>query len=446
MPMKQHVFIETYGCQMNVYDSELVKTILTNDGYTCVSEIDQANIVLLNTCSVRDNANRKVYNRVHEIKRAKNNNVLIGVLGCMATNFKTDLLENNRLHIDFIAGPDSYKQLPTLIHEAAQNGKKSFDVTLSEYETYSDVMPTRQDGVNAWIAIMRGCNNFCTFCVVPYTRGRERSRDPLNIIEEVKHLVSQGYKQVTLLGQNVNSYHFDRYDFTDLMAMVSDVEGLKRVRFTSPHPKDFPIKLLKLMSKRDNLCKSVHMPLQAGNNRILEKMNRTYTKEEFYNLIDQTREIMPDVTITTDIIVGFPTETDQEFADTVEVVERVGFDSAFIFKYSERPNTRAAKHFKDDVSETDKTQRIIRLNDLQHEISLKKNLAQIGQIQDVMIDQLTTKKSNDYFQGRNDGNTIVILPKSHLYTIGDVIPVKIHSATKNALQGSPFNGHWVTEE
>lgn len=432
---KQKVFIETYGCQMNVYDTELVKTILTKADYDIVSEESLADVVMLNTCSVRDNANRKVYNRVHEIKRAKNNDVLVGVLGCMATNFKTQLLENPKLKIDFIAGPDSYKHLPGLIQNSTSKGEKSFDITLSEFETYSDILPTRQDGVNAWIAIMRGCNNFCTFCVVPYTRGRERSRDPYNIVDEVKKLVADGYKQVTLLGQNVNSYKHDQYDFTDLMKMVSDVEGVERIRYTSPHPKDFPRKLLTLMSERDNICKQVHMPLQAGNDRVLEMMNRTYTKQEFYDLINETRDIMPDVNISTDIIVGFPTETDTEFEDTVEVVEKVGFDSAFIFKYSERPNTRAAKKFPDDIPEEEKTRRIVLLNDIQHAIALRKNNEHIGKIEDVLIENTTSKKSPDFFQGRNDGNTIVILPKSDMYTKGDIVKVKIHSATKNALQG-----------
>ena len=432
---KQKVFIETYGCQMNVYDTELVKTILTKADYDIVGEESLADVVMLNTCSVRDNANRKVYNRVHEIKRAKDNNVLVGVLGCMATNFKTQLLENPQLKIDFIAGPDSYKHLPGLIQKSTLSGEKSFDVTLSEFETYSDVLPTRQDGVNAWIAIMRDCNNFCTFCVVPYTRGRERSRDPHNNVQEVEKLVADGYKQVTLLGQNVNSYMHDKYDFTDLMKMVSDVEGIERIRYTSPHPKDFPRKLLKLMAERDNICNQVHMPLQAGNDRVLDMMNRTYKKQEIYDIINETRDIMPDVNITTDIIVGFPTETAEEFEDTVEVVEKVEFDSAFIFKYSERPNTRAAKKFPDDVPEEEKTRRIVKLNDIQHAIALRKNNDHIGNIEKVLIEQTTTKKSPDFFQGRNDGNTIVILPKSDLYTKGDIVKVKMHSATKNALQG-----------
>ncbi len=431
---KKNVFIETYGCQMNVYDTELVKSILQKAEYKIVDQESTADIVMLNTCSVRDNANRKIYNRVHEIKKAKDGKVSIGVLGCMATNFKTNLLENKRLGIDFIAGPDSYKHLPNLISTVTETGIKAFDVTLSEFETYSDIDPVRDAGVNAWIAIMRGCNNFCTFCVVPYTRGRERSREPKNIIEEVKRLVKNGYKQVTLLGQNVNSYQHEKYDFTDLMKMVSDVEGIERIRYTSPHPKDFPRKLLSLMSERNNICNQVHMPLQAGNDRILDIMNRTYTQREFLDLIKEARDIMPNVNISTDIILGFPTETAQEFEDTVKVVQEVEFDQAYIFKYSERPNTRASKKYADDVPEKEKTRRIVLLNEIQHDIALRKNQSHIGQIEKILIAETSTKRSADYYQGRNDGNTVVIVPKSDAYTKGDLIDVKIHGATKNALQ------------
>ena len=419
---------------MNVYDTELIKSILTKDGFEIANQERGADIVMLNTCSVRDNANRKIYNRVHEIKHA-NNNALIGVLGCMATNFKTDLLENSRLKIDFIAGPDSYKSLPGLIESLNTSGEKQYDVTLSEFETYSDVYPAREGKVNAWIAIMRGCNNFCTFCVVPYTRGRERSRDPYNIVEEVKQLVKDGYKQVTLLGQNVNSYKYEQYDFTDLMKMVSDVDGVQRIRYTSPHPKDFPKKLIKLMLERSNICNQIHMPLQAGNDRILHKMNRSYSKEEFLGLVSDIRDIIPDIAISTDIILGFPTETEDEFLDTVDVVKKVEFDSAFIFKYSERPNTRAAQKFPDDVSEDIKKDRIIRLNDIQNTISMKKNNALIGTTQKILIEDLKTKKSENEVQGRTDCNRIVILPKSN-QKLGQTLPVKITAATRNILKGS----------
>lgn len=431
---KQNVYIETYGCQMNAYDSELVKSILKKSDFDIVDSEDTADIVMLNTCSVRDNANRKVYNRVHIIKnKRKESPILVGILGCMATNFKTDLLDNRQLKIDFIAGPDSYKQLPHLIHEA-QGGQKSYDVTLSEFETYSDIYPTRDDGVNAWIAIMRGCNNFCTFCVVPYTRGRERSRDPQNIVEEVKRLVKEGYKQVTLLGQNVNSYEYEGTDFTTLMKMISDVEGIKRIRFTSPHPKDFPRKLLHLMAERPNICNYIQVPLQSGNDRILEKMNRTYTQKEYLDLIKEMKEIVPNVSLSTDIIVGFPSETETEFQDTYNVVKEVGFETAFIFKYSERPNTRAAAKFPDDVTEEEKKDRITRLNTLQDGIALKKFQSMIGSTVEVLIEKMGTKKSETQFQGRTEGNTIVILEEGQ-FKAGELVNVQITGATRNILLG-----------
>jgi len=435
--MTKNVFIETYGCQMNEYDSELVRSILKKENYQIVTDETEADVVMLNTCTVRENADRKVMNRVHEIKnRRKNDPVLVGVLGCMATNFKTKLLEDPGLKIDFIAGPDSYKQLPKLIEEVSHSGDKTFDVTLSEFETYSDITPTRDDGVNAWIAIMRGCNNFCTFCVVPYTRGRERSRTPDSVIQEVRRLVDAGFSQVTLLGQNVNSYRHDDTDFADLMAMVSDVPGVKRIRFTSPHPKDFPTKLLKLMAERPNICKQIHLPLQAGNTRVLDKMNRTYTKEEFLDLVDHIRATIPGVSLSTDIIVGFPTETAEEFDDTADVVRRVRFDTAFIFKYSERPNTLAARRLKDDVTEDEKTRRIVILNEIQRAISLEKNQAHVGRIEEILIEQESTKKSEDDYQGRTDSNRIVIVPKGS-YKVGDFVTVEITEATTNVLKGRP---------
>lgn len=433
--MSKKVYIETYGCQMNEYDTELVKSILTTANYAIEPNESNADIVMLNTCSVRENANNKIYNRVHEIRRAKNGApVMVGILGCMATNFKEALLEDRGLKIDFIAGPDSYKQLPTLIGERDETGQKSFDVTLSEFETYSDVLPTRQEGINAWIAVMRGCNNFCSFCVVPFTRGRERSRDPYNVVEEVKKLVDQGFEQVTLLGQNVNSYKVDGYDFADLMAMVSDVPGVKRIRFTSPHPKDFPDKFLQVMAERDNICNQIHMPLQAGNSRVLKKMNRTYTKEEFLALIDHARAMVPGVSISTDIIVGFPTETEDEFEDTVDVVRKSQFDSAYIFKYSERKLTLASRRFPDDVPEAEKTRRIVKLNEIQRAISLEKNKAQIGQMQTLLVEHEVSKKSDLEAATRNDANNIVIIPRGNLKQ-GDWVQAKIVDAAVNHLKG-----------
>ena len=359
--MNKAVYIETYGCQMNAYDTELVKSILIDADFSIIDNCENAHVALLNTCSVRENANNKVLNRIHELKRLSKHDLTIGVLGCMATNFKTDLLENNRLKIDLIAGPDSYKTLPVLIHDSlgSKIDHKPFDVTLSEFETYENIPPTRQEGANAWVAIMRGCNNFCTFCVVPYTRGRERSRSKQSVIDEVNRLVDDGFQQVTLLGQNVNSYRHGDTDFADLLDAISSQTAIKRIRFTSPHPKDFPLDLLYLIKERDNICNQIHVPLQAGNNRILKKMNRTYTKEEFMDLINNMRRIIPEVALSTDIIIGFPTETYDEFLDTKNVCESIEFDHAFIFKYSQRPNTRAALKFLDDVSKQKKPNELL---------------------------------------------------------------------------------------
>jgi len=415
---------------MNEYDTELVKSILASCGYIFTDKEELANIVLLNTCSVRENAHRKVYGHIHEIHhRRRDSPVIIGVLGCMATGLKEELLNDKNLNIDFIAGPDSYKQLPKLIQKAFTKSK-SFDITLSEVETYADIDPTREKGVNAWIAIMRGCNNFCTFCIVPYTRGRERSRSVQSILDEVKRLVDQGYSQLTLLGQNVNSYKYDGVAFPDLLESVSKVDGIRRIRFTSPHPKDFPEGLHQLIAENPKICKQIHLPLQSGNDRILKMMNRPYSKQEFLNLVDKLKSACPAIAISTDIIVGFPTETHDEFQDTVDVTKHVQFDSAFIFKYSPRKGTVASKKYDDCVAEEEKTQRIVALNALQKEISLKKNEAHVGKTLEVIVENVTA----DSIRGRSDGNKLVILPK-YSYTMGDYLNTKIISASPHALRG-----------
>jgi len=439
MKIANKVFLETYGCQMNEYDSQLIRSILKKENYEFVADEQKADIVLLNTCSVREHAHRRVYGRVHNIRhvRGKDNPVMIGILGCMATGLRQDLLDDRSLRIDFIAGPDSYKRLPQLIREAADENRKSYDVTLSEFETYSDITPSRTQGLNAWIAVMRGCDNFCTFCVVPYTRGRERSRSPENVVNEVRRLVTEGFKQVTLLGQNVNSYRYGNYDFAFLLDEVSRVEGIKRIRFTSPHPKDFPDRLLDLMALNPKICKHIHLPLQAGNNRVLDMMNRSYSKEEYLELVDKIRAKIPNIALTTDIIVGFPTETDTEFEDTLKVVAQAQFDSAFSFKYSERQGTIASKKYPDDVPETVKTQRILRLNKIQNEITYKKNQAHIGQECEILIEPATQDKSSQNSVGRTDTNKLVILSQSG-YKIGDTVKVKITDATPHALKGQPL--------
>ncbi|MEL6820495.1 MAG: tRNA (N6-isopentenyl adenosine(37)-C2)-methylthiotransferase MiaB [Calditrichota bacterium] len=432
--MMKKIYIETYGCQMNVYDTEIVKTVLADNKYKLTEEAEEADIVLLNTCSVRENANRKVFNRISHLKH-QSKDVQIGILGCMATNFRKQLLENPKLPIDFIAGPDSYKRLPQLIQEMDPTDTSgNFDVTLSEFETYSDVYPTHRTGVNAWIAVMRGCDNFCTFCVVPYTRGRERSRSPENIVEEVYKLADEGFRQVTLLGQNVNSYKYEQHDFAHLLEQVASVPGIERIRFTSPHPKDFPRNLLEVISSNDKVCKQIHLPLQAGNDRVLEMMNRTYTRKEYMKLVDEIRTLYPNMALSTDIIVGFPTESAEEFDETAEIMEEVEYDSAFIFKYSERPQTIAKRKFPDDVSEGEKKRRIVQLNEIQKRNSYKKNLAHIGETQEVLLEKESTKKSDMEYQGRNDANKIVIFPKGG-YLSGQFLNVKITDATPHVLRG-----------
>jgi tRNA-2-methylthio-N6-dimethylallyladenosine synthase len=362
----------------------------------------------------------------------KKRELMIGVLGCMAQNLKMELLDNN-LHVDIIAGPDSYRHLPRLIREVRDDGHQALSIDLSEFEIYDDIYPARKEGVNAWIAVMRGCDNFCTFCVVPYTRGRERSRALESVVEETRKLVSEGYSQVTLLGQNVNSYRHDGLRFADLMRAVGDVPGIRRVRFTSPHPKDFPDDMLEVVRTHPHVCKHVHLPLQAGNDRVLKMMRRLHGGEDFVALAEHIRETIPDVVLTTDVIVGFPTETREEFMDTVRVMERVGFDSAFIFVYSERKGTVARRRWKDDVPAEEKSYRSVYLNDMQKEISRARNEAHVGEVQEILVEAPSKKSDTDWY-GRNDGNKMVIFPRTNQKP-GEYIRVKIMSASANTLKG-----------
>jgi len=427
------VYIETYGCQMNEYDTEIVKSILQENDYFIVEDLESASVILLNTCSVRENAHQKVLNRIETLKhlKKKKNGIMLGVIGCMAQNLKSELLKEE-IGVDIIAGPDTYRRLPDLISRFEETGLKDFELKHSREETYSDVFPVHDEGANAWIAVMRGCDNVCTFCVVPSTRGRERSRDPKSVVDEVSRLADKGFKQVTLLGQNVNSYKYERCDFADLIKMVSEIDGIRRIRFTSPHPKDFPPKLIKVVSDNPKACKHIHLPLQAGSDRILEMMNRTYTRQDFLDLVDIIRRIIPDVALTTDIIVGFPTETEEEFLETLEVVEEVSFDSAFMFKYSERKDTVAERKFPDDVSEEDKTSRITRLVDVQRRISFAMNGAELGKTFEILVEG-RAKKPNQLL-GRNDGNKIVVFPDNGARP-GDFVNVRVYEATPNTLIG-----------
>jgi len=427
------VYIETYGCQMNVYDSEIVRSILSRKHFAFTETPEEAGVILLNTCSVRENAHEKVHQRISVLRqlRRKDKDLILGVLGCMAQNLRKDLLEQN-VGVDIVAGPDSYKKLPDLIAKVSETGEKEFALTLSEFETYSDVFPVRESGVNAWIAVMRGCDNFCTFCVVPYTRGRERSRGPENVLAEVQQLAEQGYVQVTLLGQNVNSYKSGLHDFADLIQMVSEVPGIKRIRFISPHPKDFPEKLIDVVASNAKACKQIHLPLQSGNDRILEMMNRTYTRKEFTGLAGQIRNRIPGVVLTTDVIAGFPTETEAEFGDTLSLMEEIRFDSAFIFMYSERKQTIAERKFPDDVPDAVKSDRVTRLVTLQRQISYEKNCLEVGKIFEVLIEG--SGKKPGQLIGRNDGNKIIAFPGNG-HKAGDFVTVEIEEATPNTLIG-----------
>lgn len=436
-PDTYHVYIETYGCQMNEYDSELVKSILTGRGFALTDSFERADVVLLNTCAIRERAHLRIYGRLQSLKREKasrgERNLTVGILGCMAQNLKDDLLDGHDT-IDFIAGPDSYRELPDLIDAARGGVGGGAALRLSRTETYSGVDPVRSGGVNAWIAVMRGCDNMCTFCVVPYTRGRERSRDPEGVVAEVKALVRQGYRQVTLLGQNVNSYRYDNYRFADLMRMVGDVDGVERVRFTSPHPKDFPSDLIRAIAGHPNLCNHIHLPLQAGSDRVLELMRRTYTNRAFRDLVDEMRATIPALGLTTDIIVGFPTETASEYDQTRALMEDVRFDAAFIFKYSERKGTYAARKLPDDVAPEEKTRRIVELVELQKQITGEINSGLVGTTQEILVEE-PHEKDPTRMIGRTDHFKIAIIPADGV-AAGDIVTVRIDGAHGATLFGS----------
>ena len=443
------VYIETYGCQMNVYDSELVKSILTRQGHAFVDRFADADVVLINTCAIREKAHQKIYARLQQLKRERalrHDDLTIGILGCMAQNLKQDLLDGHD-EVDFVAGPDSYRHLPELI-DASRGEQPTASgsawiakaaLKLSVTETYTGVDPVRSGGINAWIAVMRGCDNMCTFCVVPYTRGRERSRDPEGVVEEVRALVRDGYKQVTLLGQNVNSYRFGETRFADLMLRVADVPGIERVRFISPHPKDFPAPLIRAIAEHPKLCKHIHLPLQAGNDRVLELMRRTYTNAEFRALVDEMRATIPNLALTTDVIVGFPTETAPEFEDTMRVVEDVRFDAAFTFKYSERKGTYAQRKLPDDVTAEEKTRRIVALVELQKRITHETNHALVGSTQHVLVDDYDENRPG-FVVGKTDHLKHTIFPGAG-FEIGDTVRVVIERAHGATLYASPLGSH-----
>ncbi|CAI4031925.1 tRNA-2-methylthio-N(6)-dimethylallyladenosine synthase [Nitrospira tepida] len=435
------VHIETFGCQMNEYDSELVRSLLKQEGFLFTDEQEAADVILMNTCAIREHAHTRVYGHLAELKTIKRQRPLVvGVLGCMAQNLKKELTDSQPL-VDLIVGPDSYRQLPGMLKKAWQglaegDAGRQMAVDLSEYETYEGILPDRTPGVNAWIAVMRGCDNFCTFCVVPYTRGRERSREPESILHETRILAEQGHKQVTLLGQNVNSYRYDGWDFARLITSVADVPGIERVRFTSPHPKDFPVPLLEAIAYHPRICKHVHLPLQAGSDRILALMDRTYTRREYLDLVERIRTANQGIALTTDLICGFCSESEDEFHDTLSAVGAVRFHSAFIFKYSERKNTIAARKYPDDVPEPVKGERVSRLVEVQRRISLALNQSRIGQTVSVLVEG-DAKKSSSQWMGKTDDNLTVVWDKGQATGTapGQLRSIFIEGATAATLFG-----------
>ena len=431
MHNKDKVYIETYGCQMNVADTEIVLGILKKNNYEVVDNPDNADVVLLNTCSIRDNAEQRIYGRLGNFKNLKNSKpeLVVGILGCMAERLRKDLIDEKKI-VDLVVGPDEYRRIPELL-EVAFAGEKGIGVRLSRTETYDDIIPYREDGLQAWISVMRGCDKFCTFCVVPFTRGRERSRSLDSIVDEIKILSGRGFKEVTLLGQNVNSYMDGANDFADLLAAAALVNRSIRIRFTTSHPQDLSDKLLYTIAEHSNVCKYIHLPVQSGSNRILELMNRTYTVEHYLNLIDKARKIIPAVSFSTDIISGFPTETDYDHQMTLDVMKQVQFDGAYMFKYSPREGTKALQ-MKDDVSEQIKTKRLQEIIELQGKISFDINQKIVGQEEVVLVEGFS-RKSENFFAGRTDSNKVAIIPANNKIKVGDYIRTKITKATQSTL-------------
>jgi len=432
--MENTFYIETYGCQMNFSDSEIVASILKDKNYIHTKNIEDAGVILLNTCSIRENAEQKIFNRLNHLKslKKKNKDLLIGLLGCMAERLKDQLLEGNI--VDIIAGPDSYRELPGLI-ASANAANKTFNTFLSDEETYADINPVRIDsnGVSAFISIMRGCQNYCAYCVVPYTRGNERSRPDESITGEAQSLFEQGYREITLLGQNVNSYKRNDLRFPELLEKVAGISPALRIRFATSHPKDLSDKLIDVIAAHANICKSIHLPLQSGSNRILNLMKRNYTRESYMTIIEKIYNKIPDCSISTDIISGFCTETEQDHCNTLDIMRQAAFDSAFMFKYSERPGTFAAGKYKDDVPDDIKTQRLNEIITLQNELSLEKNKKDLGKTFEVLVEGLS-KKSAKQLSGRNSQNKVVVFSDDK-HKAGDYVMVKIIACTSATLKG-----------
>ena len=425
------VYIETYGCQMNVADTELVFSILEKKGYSRCEDISQADVIMANTCSIRDNAEQRIIGRIDQfVLQRQKREIIIGILGCMAERMKEALLSSGK--VDIVAGPDSYRRLPELL-EAAGEGHPQIDVILSREETYADISPVRTDknGVSAFISIMRGCNNVCSYCVVPYTRGVERSRDASSIVREACDCVQKGYKEVTLLGQNVDSYHFEDVDFARLLEMVAQVSPSLRVRFSTSNPQDISDEVIEVMARYPNICHHIHLPVQSGSNRILEKMSRRYSREWYLERVAKIREIIPDCAITTDVIAGFCSETEEDHQATLSLFREVGFDAAFMFYYSERPGTLAARKYPDDVSLEEKTRRLNEIIALQNSLSLESNRRDLGKVFEVLVEG-ESKKSAERLCGRTGTNKVCVWDDTS-HKAGDYVKVKVLDCTQATL-------------
>ncbi|MEL6918063.1 MAG: tRNA (N6-isopentenyl adenosine(37)-C2)-methylthiotransferase MiaB [Bacteroidota bacterium] len=447
------LYIESYGCQMNFSDSEIVASILAKEGFNTTQELEDADLVLVNTCSIREKAETTVRRRLDKFNAVKKHrpHMKVGVLGCMAERLKSKLLEEEQI-VDMVVGPDAYKDLPNLIQEI-DDGRNAVNVILSKDETYGDIAPVRlnSNGVSAFVSITRGCDNMCTFCVVPFTRGRERSRDTQSIIREVNDLWERGYKEITLLGQNVDSYlwyggglkkDFDKasdmqkataVDFAKLLEMVAIAQPKMRIRFSTSNPQDMTLDVIKTMAKYENICNSIHLPVQSGSDRILRAMNRLHTRDEYFKLIDDIRSIIPDCGISQDMIAGFPTETEQDHQDTLSLMEYVQYDFGYMFAYSERPGTMAARKLEDDIPEEIKKRRLTEIIALQRKHGLLRIQQHLGKVEEILIEG-TSKKSKDQWMGRNSQNIVAVFPKEN-YAIGDFVNVKINDCTSGTLIG-----------
>ncbi|MGY0393357.1 tRNA (N6-isopentenyl adenosine(37)-C2)-methylthiotransferase MiaB [Bizionia sp. KMM 8389] len=447
------LFIESYGCAMNFSDSEIVASILSNEGFNTTQKLEDADLVLVNTCSIRDKAEQTVRKRLEKYNAVKkiNPKMKVGVLGCMAERLKDKFLEEEKI-VDLVVGPDAYKDLPNLLSEV-EAGRDAINVVLSKEETYGDVSPVRLDsnGITAFVSITRGCDNMCTFCVVPFTRGRERSRDPQSIIEEINTLWEKGYKEITLLGQNVDSYLWyggglkkdfkkasemqkaTAVHFSKLLELCAEAQPKMRIRFSTSNPQDMTLDVVETMAKYKNICNHIHLPIQSGSNRILKEMNRQHTREEYMDLITNIRRILPDCAISQDMIAGFPTETEQDHQDTLSLMETVQYDFGFMYAYSERPGTMAGRNMKDDVPEATKKRRLQEIIDVQRANGHKKTLANVGQVREVLIEK-ESKKSDLQWSGRTSQNTVVVFPKEH-YKVGEFVNVKINDCTTATLIG-----------